>query len=443
MRESLTVSGKWRRATCLLAIACIALASSSCTSGHPPSATMKVQAGQTTYTLTQADRAEIFDFVWRTINEKYYDPSFHGVDWRAVGERYRPRMEAAPNDQEFYAQFELMLAELRDDHTRFFGPPPPALPGRQKDGDAPPSLGMTLGEVEGQTVVTEVEADSGAARAGIRPGMLLRAVNGRPIEEIYREIRTVFPGASSERSMKNTMHRALLYGWFMALPRTLVLVDEDGRELTVQPETMPAASSSGLEARRLASGSGYIKFDKWMPPADKRFNTELAKLMDTPGLIIDLRGNGGGQTDVLLNIASNFYAVPTYTGGFRTRAGTIDRYMTRAPGQLYKQPIVILIDELSASASETFTTFMQEHGRAYVVGRQSSGSTLNTKIHKVKGGGELRVSIRAYISPKGRNPEGTGVVPDKIVPLTLADLRQGRDAALETAEAYLRERQRR
>jgi len=441
MSESLTVSGRQLRATCLLAIACIAFAS-SCASSSPPLATMKVQGGQTTHTLTQTDRAEIFDFVWRTINEKYYDSSFHGVDWRAVGERYRPRMEAASSDQEFYAQFELMLAELRDDHTRFFGPPP-ALPSGQKDGDAPPSLGMTLGEVEGQTVVTEVEADSGAARAGVRPGMILRAVNGRPVEEIYREIRTVFPGASSERSMKNIMHRALLYGRFMALPRSFVLVGEDGRELTVQPEAMSVASPSGLEAHRLASGSGYIKFDKWMPPADERFNTELANLMDTPGLVIDLRGNGGGQTDVLLNIASNFYAVPTYTGGFRTRAGTVDRYTTHTPRQLYTQPVVILIDELSASASETFTTFMQEHGRAYVVGRQSSGSTLNTRIHKVKGGGELRVSIRAYISPKGRNPEGTGVVPDKIVPLTLVDLRQGRDAALETAEAYLRERQRR
>lgn len=112
--------------------------------------------------------------------------------------------------------------------------------------------------------------------------------------------------------------------------------------------------------------------------------------------------------------------------------------MTHAPARLYRRPIVILVDERSASASETFTIFMQERGRAYVIGRQSNGALLNTRIHKVKGGGELRVSIRAYVSPQGRIPEGTGVVPDKIVPLTIADLRQGRDAALEAAEAYLK-----
>lgn len=386
---------------------------------------------------------EIFEFVWRTVNEKYYDPAFHGVDWAEVRERYRPRMESAANDQEFYAQFELMLAELRDDHTRFHAPPSPPLAADAAKKDAPRgneggTLGMRLAEAEGQTVVEEVEADSGAARAGVKPGMILRTVNGRPVEEVYREIRGVFPGTSSERSMKNLMHRAVLYGQFMALPRTLGFTDPLGKEFNVQPELTPETPPPHVEARRLASGFGYIKFDNWIPPADKRFNEELAKLSDTPGLVIDLRANGGGQTDVMLNIASNFFAASTYYGGFRRRNGALDRYATHAPARLYKQPVVILLDERSASASESFAIFMQESGRAYVVGRQSNGATLNQIIQKVRGGGELRVSVRAYISPGGRNAEGTGVVPDKIVPLMIADLRQGRDAVLEAAEAYLK-----
>jgi carboxyl-terminal processing protease len=237
--------------------------------------------------------------------------------------------------------------------------------------------------------------------------------------------------------MKNLMHRAVLYGQFMPLPRTLGFTNLDGQEFTVQPELTPQTPPPHVVARRLASGFGYIKFDSWIPPADKRFDEELAKLSDTPGLVIDLRANGGGQTDVLLNIASNFFAAPTYYGGFRRRDGALDRYSTHAPAHVYKQPVVILIDERSASASESFTIFMQESGRAFVVGRQSNGATLNQIVQKVKGGGELRVSIRAYISPAGRNAEGTGVIPDQTTPLTISDLRQGRDAALEAAEAYL------
>ncbi|HEV7906437.1 MAG TPA: S41 family peptidase [Pyrinomonadaceae bacterium] len=425
-----------------IAVASGALLSSCQLTRTPaPAPASKVEAARATNTLSPSDRMEIFEFVWRTVNEKYYDPAFHGVDWAAVRERYRPRMEAATNDQEFYAQFELMLAELRDDHTRFNGPPPPpAAEDAGKDaprGDGGGTLGLMLAEVEGQTVVQEVEADSGASRAGVKPGMILRTVNGRPVEEVYREIRAVFPGASSERSMKNLMHRAVLYGQFMPLPRTLGFTNLDGQEFTVQPELTPQTPPPHVVARRLASGFGYIKFDSWIPPADKRFDEELAKLSDTPGLVIDLRANGGGQTDVLLNIASNFFAAPTYYGGFRRRDGALDRYSTHAPAHVYKQPVVILIDERSASASESFTIFMQESGRAFVVGRQSNGATLNQIVQKVKGGGELRVSIRAYISPAGRNAEGTGVIPDQTTPLTISDLRQGRDAALEAAEAYL------
>ncbi|HZH90639.1 MAG TPA: S41 family peptidase [Pyrinomonadaceae bacterium] len=418
----------------LLLTGAIILQAASCRATREPSPALRMHAAPTN-NLSPSDRAEIFELVWGIVNETYYDSSFRGVDWKAVRERYRPRMEAAPNDQEFYALFELMLAELRDAHTGFSPPPPPGTP---PDGQ-PGSLGLSLAEIDGQTVVSEVEAGSGAARAGVRPGMILRTVNGRPVDELYALIRANFAGTSSERAFGVLQRRAILHGGFLSKPRTLGLVDFDNSafEVTLEQTATTATRAAHLEARRLASGCGYIKFDSWAPPADRRFNEELAKLSGTTGLIIDLRGNGGGQTDVLHNIASNFFAAPTYTGGFRRRDGTLDRYMTHVPEQVYRQPVVILIDERSASASETFTTFMQESRRAHIIGRQSNGSTLNTRIRRVKGGGELRVSIRAYISPGGRNPEGTGVVPDEAVPLTISDLRQGRDAALEAAEAYL------
>jgi carboxyl-terminal processing protease len=423
-------------ARCLTVAALVVCASSCQTRRAPPAPTVKMHAAEFTHTLTPSDRAEIFDLVWRTVNEDYYDPSFHGVNWAEVRERYRPRMEAAANDQEFYAQFEVMLAELRDAHTSFSPPPPPGAPPEGQPG----SLGLSLAESEGQTVVSEVEADSGAARAGVRPGMILRTVNGRPVEELYALIRANFAGTSSERAFAALQRQAILYGGFLPKPRTLGLLSFDNSPFEVTLEQTPGAQSPPrVEARRLASGVGYIKFDRWMPPADARFNAELAKLADTPGLVIDLRANGGGQTDALLNIASNFFAAPTYIGGFRRRDGTLDRYLThaRAARPPYLQPVVILVDERSASASETFAIFMQESGRAYVIGRQSNGALLNTRIRRIKGGGELRVSVRAYVSPQGRVPEGAGVVPDQTVPLMISDLRQGRDAALAAAEAYL------
>jgi carboxyl-terminal processing protease len=273
----------------------------------------------------------------------------------------------------------------------------------------------------------------------VRAGMIVRAVNGRPVREIESQLRQLVAGASSENSFRNLIAGSILNGRVWGVPRVLRLADAGGREFDYEVRRQPGDDSAHLEARRLASGFAYVKFDQWKPPVDQKFDEALDALRDAPGLVIDLRGNGGGQTDVMLNVTSNFFPAATYYGGFRTRAGVVDKYFTHQPARSYREPVVILVDGRSASASETSTLFMQEVGRAQVVGTQSAGSTHNQRVRKLPGGATLHYSIRAYLTPKGRDPEGTGVVPDEAVPLTLSDLRAGRDAALEAAERRLRE----
>jgi carboxyl-terminal processing protease len=388
--------------------------------------------------LSGRDRAEIFEQVWKTIDEQYYDPKFRGVDWRAVGERYRPLAEAARTDAEFYGVFEMMLAELRDGHTVFVWPP---APGAKPEEGGRGRLGLRLGDAEGRVAVVEVERGSKAEELGVRPGQLLREVNGRPVDEHIAFLRSKIAGSSTERLFRVKMLSALLYGGFLSKPRALGLTDFDGREFTVElPEEGGRAEGPNLSSRRLDSGAGYIKFRSWHPPVQEEFGKALAEMKDAPGLVIDLRGNGGGETRVQEAIAGNFFARATHSGSFRTRSGAVQKYFTRPAPKAYAGAVVILVDEESASASETFAAFMQEAGRARVVGRQTAGSTLNRGGGKAfKGGSQLLFSTRTYLTPGGRELEGVGVTPDVQVPLTLADLRAGRDAALEAAESLLRE----
>jgi carboxyl-terminal processing protease len=112
---------------------------------------------------------------------------------------------------------------------------------------------------------------------------------------------------------------------------------------------------------------------------------------------------------------------------------------TTRDDQIYKGAVVILVNEASGSGSELFSGVMQEKGRATVIGRQSCGCVLGiSKFRKVKGGGELALSELNYVSPRGQKLEGRGVMPDRQVALTIADLQKNRDLALDEAEGLLR-----
>lgn len=432
------VSTPKRRIAAALLLASCLLLTPACVStnlNNNGAVTSPTNVAGRTRSLSREVRVEIFEGVWRAINDNYYEPSFNGVDWPGVREKYRLRVEAAADDFEFYAQIEIMLSELRDGHTTFSPPPTSASPR----GGGPRSIGLALAEADGRVVVSEVETNSGAERAGVRAGMTLRAVNGKTVDEHLVYLMSVFAGSSSERDFKARMFSALLYGLFLSYPRKLSLTDFDGREFDVELSPQPIEPPPVLSARRLTSGFGYVKFGSWQSPVEAEFGAALSKMMDAPGLVIDLRGNGGGNTDVLLDIAGNFFPSETFFGAFRTRAGELKKHFTRRHERVYGGAVVILVDETTASASETFSVFMQEAGRAAVVGRQSAGSTLNMigGERHFKDGGKLLFSTHAYISPSGRNPEGEGVVPDEIVPLAVEDLRRGRDAALEAAERRL------
>lgn len=406
----------------------------ACGTSRPPEPTLSAKPAAST--LSPEDRIAVFEDVWKTINDQYYDPSFHGVDWQQVHDRYRPRVETAKTDTELYRLFEVMLAELRDAHTIFSHPQSQADNTFQPTGSA----GISLGEAEDRTVIVTVEPDSDAARAGVKPGMVLRSVNGRSVVELYAEIRSQFAGSSTERSMKDVMHGALLYGGFLGASRTFGIEGFDGKVFDVpiihfgkRPAEAPL-----LTARLLPSGDGYIGFDGWKPPVDDQFKTELAKLKDTAGLIIDLRGNGGGQTEMLLSIGSIFFPKDVSFGSFKKRGGPVEDIFTHKTEQTHNGPVVILVDDNSASASEVFTVSMQESARARVIGRQTCGCVLNQWSKNEKGGGTLKWSAREYSSPGGRILEGTGVIPDETIGLKISDLRHGRDVALEAAENLLR-----
>jgi carboxyl-terminal processing protease len=383
--------------------------------------------------LSRHDREEIFEDVWETINEKYFDPSFNGINWRAVRERYNPLARAAKSDDEFYATMKKMVGELHDAHTRFHTP----RERREREQLKAISVGVSISEVEGQIVITGVEPDSEAAKLGVETGLALITIDGKPVAERLREAKSRIGGTSTERAERLRLYNQLTEGE----PGTTIKLGLERADETPLEVTLTRAlvsDSAKVTARMLPSGIGYIKLTLWKSPVNKEFKRALESLKDAPGLIIDLRGNPGGEASEVMKIAGLFFNARVPFGQFISRTGKAIYLFTERDEHRYKGAVAILMNEGSGSGSELFSGVMQESGRAAIVGRQSCGCVLGiTRFKKLEGGSELAVSELKYISPRGQRIEGTGVLPDKAIALTIADLQNHRDAALEAAEGLL------
>lgn len=395
--------------------------------------------------LSAKERAEIFEEVWETIDEKYYDPSFNGVDWKAVRERYRPRVEAAAGEEDFYGLLNRMAGELRDAHTRVRSP----RQSRARKSREATGAGVIVYEVEGVPVVFDVAPDSEAARAGVLPGMVVRTIGGRPAAEALADARDAVGASSSERAARVLSYLRLIAGE-PGSTLELGLTRADGTPLEVRLTRRTVSAEPRFAASLLPSGHAYVRFDRFRPPVARQLKEALSKFKDAPGLILDLRANGGGDGREGMKVASYFFDDRVRVARLVTRTGkppsalfglvSLPREFEAGEkgGRLYSKPVVVLVNEGTGSTSELVANALQEHGRAYVVGARSCGCVLGVLKHReLKGGGSLAVSEVSFVTPKGRRLEGEGVAPDKTVAVTLKDFQAGRDAALDEAVAYL------
>jgi carboxyl-terminal processing protease len=380
--------------------------------------------------LSDKDRVEMFEEIWKTINENYGDPTFGGIDWQAARDRYRPRIEMAKDDREFAIALEEMIAELNDSHTSL------ANPFRPDKMLSAWNVGFRVNEIESKVVVTEIIAGSEAAQAGVNPGMIVNKIDGQSVEDRKAWLQKLIKkrtGASSDRFLRHLLYQVFFVGEPGA-SSIIELVDSSEKAFEVKVARRDGGIVPESIAQRLPSGYAHIKFHSFSAPNDKWFSNEINKLMDAPGLIIDLRGNVGGQTEGWINITSHLFEPQAPMGSFVLRSGVVSaKFFTKNVKDVYRRSVVVLVDEGSGSAAESFASIMQDSKRGIIIGRQTAGAGLEQDEKNLRAGWTLLYGRRAYLSPQGRKVDRDGVIPDKIVPLTLGDLKAQRDAMLEEA----------
>src|SRR5258708_3046632 len=382
--------------------------------------------------LTAKDRKEVFEKIWKEIYNHYYDPSYNGVDWKEVRQRYTPLVEATKSDQEFYALMSQMTSELHDAHTRFNSPEQWKNFRRQQGV----TVGFSVDDVDGKTVVTSVIPGTDAAHAGVEQGMVVLRVNDTPVAERVEEIEKKRLPSSSERATRWFIYNRVFAGPADS-PVKVTLQRADGSVFEVSVRRQIYSAAPEVTTHVLPSGNVYIRFDGFQRPITKEFRQALQKFRDAPGLIVDLRRNGGGDLAVLLPIAGYFFGRKTLFAKDSTRTGKplssyvglfklpLELYLGRPGERIYSGPVGVLGGKQGKVGGK-------------VMGRQCWGCVLGiAKPRVMKGGGVLEMSEVLWFSPKGRKLEGTGIIPDKIVVPSVADLQRRRDPVLAEADKSL------
>jgi len=309
-----------------------------------------------------------------------------------------------------------MLDALGDEHTAYMDP----------DQYRQANIGLS-GEYEGigafvdtdgkfLTIVSPMPG-SPAEKAGVKAGDVVVAVDGDDVTGID-------PSLVVQRILgpKGTTVR-------------LTLRREGETDLLEVSVIRDSINIPSVESRLLDGGVGYIQLNTFGEDTTRDLKRGVADLIgqDARGLILDLRGNGGGYLTTAVDVSSEFLADGVVLTE-RFGDGREEVYRARAGGRATTIPLVILVDGGSASASEIVAGALQDYGRAKLVGETTYGKgSVQDWVPLDDDQGAVRVTIARWYTPKDRQINEQGLAPDVQVAITDEDVKAGRDPQLDKA----------
>ncbi len=249
-------------------------------------------------------------------------------------------------------------------------------------------IGVEYQMMRDTVVVVNVLEKGPAATAGLLPGDAIIAVNDSTI---------------AGQKITGTKLRSLLRGKRGTIVKVTVLRDgvKMPRSITRGEVPLPSVDAAYM----IAPATGYIKLNRFAETTFFEF-MDAATALTNKGMkkmVLDLRGNGGGLLEEATKIADELLEdglTIVSTRGAKVKDQTVT---ATKPGIFEKGEIMVLIDELSASASEVLAGALQEHDRATIVGRRSFGKGLVQEQFNLANGGALRMTVARYFTPLGRS----------------------------------------
>lgn len=293
-----------------------------------------------------------------------------------------------------------MLASL-DPHSSYLDARDSENMRSQTDGEYG-GLGLTVQSDEGAVRVVAPTDETPAARAGIKSGDFITHIDGDLIVGS-----TLNDAVDKMRGKPGTSIKLTIVRPGQPKPLDFTLVRETIRMRPVRWET-----KGNVGVIRIAA------FNRQTGEATREAVTELTKKIgpDLAGFVIDLRSNPGGLLDQAIDVSDTFLERGEIVSQRGRTKDDIERYYARADDLAAGKPIVVLVDEGSASAAEIVAGALQDQKRALVLGQRSFGKGSVQTLIPLSAESGLRLTTARYYTPAGRSVQEAGIDPDIIVP---------------------------
>ena len=353
---------------------------------------------------------------WRVVNYAYLDGTFNHQNWAAV--RQKAIKQPFKDHESAYVAIQQMFALLDDPFTRLLKPEQYHSLQVNTSGELTGvGLQIALNPNTGVLEVVAPIADSPADKAGIQPRDRLLEINGISTAEL-----TLDEAAARMRGPMGS--------------RVSLLVERDGQESTEIQLVRSRIALNPVVAQLRSTPTnnmpiGYIRLSQFNANATAELQNAIARLEEqgADGYILDLRNNPGGLLQAGIEIARLWLEKGTivYTVNRQGIQGSFEAF---GPA-LTHDPLVVLVNQGTASASEILAGALQDNGRAQLVGETTFGKGLIQSLFNLSDGSGLAITVAKYETPNHRDIQKLGIKPDRVVPLTITH-----DVGLEADQQY-------
>ena len=314
-----------------------------------------------------------------------------------------------------------MVSSLGDSFTTYVEPKYAAILNQDMSSKFE-GIGATLKQTTGGTIqIVSTFDNSPARKGGVLAGDVIDAVDGTKVTGL-----STTEVAAMVRGTKGTTVTLTLRRAEVAKPFDLALVRDE-------------IKISLVTSKMLGGGKvGYVSLYDFSAEASAQLNSKLKELLaqNPDALILDLRDNPGGYLNQAIDVGSIFLKPGVFVIE-RDNQGNERRDNTTSGGIATDIPMVVLVNGGSASASEIVAGALQDYSRAKLFGETTFGKGSVQLPETLSNGGQLRITIQHWYTPKGRGIHGVGITPDYVVARSAADIAAGRDPQLDAAVNYL------